>query len=128
MPMPYIYIESASLSASQVEPDSPVKVTAIISNKGTVNGSTAVKLYVNGSTEAAQGVSLASGQSRAVSFDIVKAEPGQYQVYVNGTSAGSFTVSDNFGNNAILVISTLCLLGALFIAILMLLRRRQDQY
>ena len=69
---------------------------------------------------------LASGQSRTLSFDVSRSEPGAYQVYVNGTAAGVFTVSDNFGNNAILVISTLCLLGALFIGILMILRRRQS--
>jgi hypothetical protein len=105
-----------------------VKVTAIVANKGTVKGSAKIRLYVNGYEEPAQGVVLASGQSRTLSFDVSRTEPGAYQVYVNGTPAGSFTVSDSSGSNAILVISSLCLLGALFIAILMLLRRRQDQY
>jgi hypothetical protein len=128
MQMPYIYIESAGLSASQVEPGSPVKVTAVVANKGTVNGSANIRLYVNGYEEPAQGVLLASGQSRTLSFDVSRAEPGAYQVYVNGTPAGSFTVSDSFGNNAILVISSLCLLGALFISVLMVLRRWQGQF
>ena len=128
MPMPYIYIENASLSASRVEPDSPVRVTATVANKGTVNGSAKIRLYVNGHEEPAQAVMLASGQSRTLSFDVSRSEPGAYQVYVNGTAAGVFTVSDNFGNNAILVISTLCLLGALFIGILMILRRRQSYF
>jgi hypothetical protein len=126
--MPYIYIESARLSASQVEPGSSVKVTAVVANKGTVNGSAKIRLYVNGYEEPAQGVLLASGQSRTLSFDVSRAEPGAYQVYVNGTPAGSFTVSDSFGNNAILVISSLCLLGALFISVLMVLRRWQGQF
>jgi uncharacterized repeat protein (TIGR01451 family) len=128
MQMPFIYIESAYISASQVEPNSPVRVTATIANKGTVNGSSKIRLYVNGYEEPGQGLTLASGQSRTLTFDVSRSEPGTYQVYVNGTSAGSFKVSDNSGSNAILIMSTLCLLGALFIGILMVLRRRQSQY
>jgi hypothetical protein len=128
MQMPYIYIESARLSSSQVEPNSPIQVSATISNKGTVNGSAKIRLYVNGYEEPGQGVILASGQSRTLTFDVSRSEPGTYQVFVNGTSAGSFTVSDNFGGNAILVASMLCLLGAFFIGILMVLRRRQSQF
>ena len=128
MQLPYIYIQSASLSTERVAPNNPVTVTAIFANKGTVNGSTAVKLYVNGLTEAAQGVALASGQSRAVSFDIVKAEPGQYQVYVNGTSAGSFTVEDTYSSDIILAASLACILAALVLGAIMIMRRRQAYY
>ena len=127
MPLPYIYIQSASLSTGKVTPNSPVTVTAIFANKGTVNGSTAVKLYVNGYTEAAQGLALASGQSRTVSFDIVKAEPGQYQVYVNGTSAGSFTVEDTYSSDIVLAVSLACILAAFVLGVIMIIRRRQAQ-
>jgi len=126
MQLPYIYIESASISTFETEPNSPVLVTATVANKGTVNGSAKIRLYVNGYEEPGQAVMLASGQSRTLTFDVSRSEPGTYQVYVNGTSAGSFKISDNFGNNVILVISSLCLLGALFIAILMALRRKQS--
>ena len=126
--MPYIYIESASISTAETEPNSPVRVTATVANKGTVNGSAKIRLYVNGYEEPGQGVILESGQSRTLSFDVSRAEPGAYQVYVNGTSAGTFKVSDNLGGNAIILVSSLCLLGALLIAILMVLRRRQSQY
>jgi hypothetical protein len=126
MQMPYIYIENASLSTSQVEPNSPVQVLATVANKGPVNGSAKITLYVNGYEEPGQGVILAGGQSRTLTFYVARSEPGTYLVYVNGTSAGSFTVSDNSGGNAILVISSLCLLGALFIAIVMLMRRKQS--
>ena len=126
MQLPYIYIESASISTLETEPNSPVRVTATIANKGTVNGSAKIRLYVNGHEEPGQAVMLASGQSRTLYFDVSRSEPGTYQVYVNGTAAGIFKVSDNFGSNAVLAISSLCLLGALFIAILMVLRRRQS--
>ena len=128
MQLPYIYIQSASLSTVRVTPNSPVTVTAIFANKGTVNGSTAVKLYVNGYTEASQGVALASGQSRSVAFDIVKAEPGQYQVYVNGTSAGSFTVEDTSSSDIILAVSLACILAALVLGGIMVMRRRRAYY
>jgi subtilase family serine protease len=128
MQMPFIYIESAHISASQVEPNSPVHVTATVANKGTVNGSFKIRLYVNGYEEPGLGVTLASGQSRTLTFDVSRSEPGAYQVYVNGTPAGSFEVNDNSSNNAVLIMSTLCLLGALFIGILLALRRRQNQY
>ena len=126
--MPYIYIESASIFPSQVEPNSPIKVTATVANKGTVNGSAKIRLYVNGYEEPGQGVILASGQSRTLSFDVSRAEPGTYQVYVNGASAGTFNVSDSFGSNTILIFSSLCLLGAVIIGLLMVLRRRQSQF
>jgi len=128
MQLPYIYIQSATLSAARVTPNSPVTVTAVFANKGTVNGSTAVKLYVNGYSEAAQGVALASGQSRSVSFDIVKAEPGQYQVYINGTSAGSFTVEDTYSSDIVLTASLACILAALVLCAIMIVRRRRAYY
>jgi len=128
MQLPYIYLQSASLSTARVTPNSPVTVTAVFANKGTVNGSMAVKLYVNGYSEAAQGVALASGQSRTVSFDIVKAEPGQYQVYVNGTSAGSFTVEDTYSSDIVLTVSLACILAALVLGTIMIMRRRRAYY
>ena len=128
MQLPYIYLQSTSLSTARVTPNNPVTVTAVFANKGTVNGSTAVKLYVNGYSEASQGVALASGQSRSVSFDIVKAEPGQYQVYINGTSAGSFTVEDTYSSDIVLTVSLACILAALVLGTIMIIRRRRAYY
>jgi len=128
MQMPLIYIENAYISSAETVPNTPVQVTATVSNKGTAKGSAKIRIFVNGYEDSGRGVTLASGQSRTLTFDVSRAEPGTYQVYVNGTPAGSFTVSDSFGSNIILVGSSLCLLGALFIAILMVLRRRQSQF
>jgi len=75
-----------------------------------------------------RGLTVKSGSSIPVQFTVSREIPGTYSVYVNGVSAGSFSVSDNLGNNIVLVLSSLCLLTALFIGILMMLRRRQNPY
>ena len=53
--LPNIQIQSASLSESKVAPGTPVTVTADIANRGTVNGTMRIKLYVNGEEESSQG-------------------------------------------------------------------------
>ncbi|MFA7247321.1 MAG: hypothetical protein WC169_09140, partial [Dehalococcoidia bacterium] len=123
-----IVVQSASLSSSSTEPGIPVTVSALVTNKGRVNGSTDVTIYVNGEQDQSYGVSVNSGKSTRVEFAVSREMPGTYSVYVNGMSAGSFSVSDNLGNNIVLVLSSLCLLAALFIGVLMILRRRQNPY
>jgi len=123
-----IVVQSASLSSSSTQPGIPVTVSALVTNKGRVNGSTGVTIYVNGEQDQSYGVSVNSGKSTRVEFAVSREIPGTYSVYVNGVSAGSFNVSDNLGNNIVLVLSSLCLLAALFIGMLMILRRRQRQY
>jgi hypothetical protein len=67
-------------------------VTASLGNRGAVNGNKKVTVYVNGQEEAAQGVTVNSGGSAQLAFDISRSEPGEYSVYVDGTPAGSFRV------------------------------------
>ncbi|MFA5079562.1 MAG: CARDB domain-containing protein, partial [Dehalococcoidia bacterium] len=123
-----IVVQSASLSSSKAEPGASVTVSAVVANKGTVNGSTRITVYVNGEKDQSYGVSVNSGKSTRLQFAISREMPGTYSVYVNGVSAGSFSVSDNLGNNIVLMLSSLCLLTALFLGILMTLRRRQNPY
>jgi len=126
--LPSITVQSATLSASNVNPGAPVTISAMVTNTGKVNGSTRLTLYINGVMDQTRGLTVKSGSSIPVQFTVSREIPGTYSVYVNGVSAGSFSVSDNLGNNIVLVLSSLCLLTALFIGILMMLRRRQNPY
>jgi len=99
-------------------------VTANVANKGTGNGTTAVKLYVNGLEESSKGVAVSSGSSTPVSFSVSRNEPGAYTVYVGGVSAGSFTVDQFADGNIVLYISGALLLVALIGGLIYFTRRR----
>ncbi|MCX5997737.1 MAG: phosphatidylserine decarboxylase [Chloroflexi bacterium] len=120
-----IYIQSASLSTTKAAPDAPVTVTADITNKGTVNGSKKITLYINGQIETTQGVTVNSGSNTPITFTVSRNEPGTYTVYVGGTNAGSFTVDQFADPNIILYISGALLIFAFVIGLLFILRRRQ---
>ncbi|MCX6001445.1 MAG: hypothetical protein NTY79_02750 [Chloroflexi bacterium] len=126
--LPNVVVQSASLSISKVTPGAPVIVDATLVNKSTVNGALNVKLYVNGREEASQGVTVNSGSTLPVSFNISRNQPGTYSVYVGGVSAGSFTVDELADPNTILYISGALLGIAFVIGLLLILRRRQRGY
>ena len=90
--LPNIVTQSASLSAKTVTPGTPITVTADITNKGAVNGSKKVTVYVNGQEETSQGLTVNSGGSTKLTFKVSRSEPGDYNVYVDGVPAGSFKV------------------------------------
>ena len=118
-----IYVQSASLSASKVTPGTPVAVTANVANRGTVNGSTRIKLYVNGVEDSGQGVTVESGGNRPVYFTVNRSQPGTYDVYIGGTQAGSFMVEDAIDSNVILFVSLAMILFALVLGAIMIARR-----
>jgi len=119
-----ITVQSATLSTKSVTPGTPVTVTADIANKGTVNGSKKVTLYVNGQVESTQGVTVSSGSSSKLTFNVSRSEPGDYNVYVDGVPAGSFKVEMVTGNDGILIFSV-ALIAIAFVFGLVMLRRRQ---
>ena len=119
-----ITIKSASLSATKVTPGTPVTVTANVANTGTGNGTSVVKVYINGAEEAQQGVTVLSGSTSQVNFDITRSEPGTYTVYVGGTQAGSFTV-DQFTPDTILFISGALVFFALVIGVIYITSSRR---
>ncbi|MCX6006039.1 MAG: hypothetical protein NTZ34_02110, partial [Chloroflexi bacterium] len=121
--LPTVSVRSASLSATRVAPGTPITVTADVVNTGTVNGSGSIKVYVNGELENSQGVTVNSGSSTPVTFNVSRNEPGTYSVYVGGTNAGSFTV-DQFTPETILIISGALVLFALILGIVYTIRRR----
>jgi hypothetical protein len=125
--LPSIFVKSASLSATKVSPGTSITVTADVVNTGTVNGSSSIKVYVNGEVENSQGVMVNSGSSTPVTFTVSRNEPGTYSVYVGGTQAGSFTVDQFADPNIILYISGALLVFAFIVGLLFILRRRQTQ-
>jgi len=90
-----------------------------------VNGSSSIKVYVNGELENSRGVTVNSGSSMPVTFTVSRNEPGTYSVYVGGTQAGSFTVDQFADPNIILYISGALLVFAFAIGVIYASRRRQ---
>jgi WD40 repeat protein len=82
-----LVVRSASLSSTSVSPNTPVTVTADIANNSTVNGNKKVTVYVNGEIDSTQGVTLNSGSSSQLTFNVSRSEPGTYKVYVDGAPA-----------------------------------------
>jgi hypothetical protein len=121
---PIIQTQSASLSARSVTPGTPVIVTADITNKSTVNGSKKVTLYINGEVETTQGVTVNSGGSTKLTFNVSRSEPGEYSVYVDGIPAGSFKVELFRESDGILIFSVV-LVGLAFLIGMVMLWRRQ---
>ncbi len=123
--LPNIQIQSANLSAVTVTPGTPVTVTADISNKSTVNGIKKVTLYVNGQVETTQAVTVNSGSSSKLAFNISRSEPGDYSVYVDGVPAGSFKVEMVTDNDCLLMFSVVMVAFALIVGMIMLWRRQR---
>jgi len=128
VPLPNIQVQSASLSVSKVSPGTPVTVTANVANRGTVNGSTMIKLYVNGEEDSIQGVTVESGGNRPVYFTVNRSQPGTYAVYVGGVQAGSFVVTEYLEPDSILFISLTLIFFSLVLGIIYVWRKRQQEY
>ena len=125
--IPSVSVQSATLSTQRVTPGSPVTVTAIVTNKGTVNGTARITVYINGQEEASQGVAVSSGNSVPVTCTVSRNEPGSYTVYVGGVNAGSFVV-DEFSDPGIILILSCALLFASFLLGLIYLWRKQSSH
>jgi hypothetical protein len=124
--MPNIVVQSATVSATRVAPGETVTITANLTNNGTVNSTSAVKVYVNGQEEAIQGVTVNSGSNRPVSFTLSRNEPGTYTVYVGGTPAGSFTVEQSVDTNMLLFVSAALVLSGIVLGAIYIRRRQRN--
>ncbi|MGD0856304.1 MAG: choice-of-anchor U domain-containing protein [Dehalococcoidia bacterium] len=123
--LPDITVKSASLSATKVTPGTPVTVTADVVNAGTSNGSSNIKVYVNGEVATNQGVTVTSGSSVPLTFTISCNKPGTYTVYVEGKLAGSLKV-DWLTDSTILIIGGAVILFAFAIGVIYVTRRKQS--
>jgi len=110
--MASVVVQNATITTTKVSPGQDVDIAASVTNKGTANGDAKLTLYVNGEAVESKGVTVASGQTAPVHFNVSRNEPGTYDVYVNGVPAGSFTV-DVFTNNdnLIYIIMALFVMG-----------------
>ena len=122
---PVVLTSSASLSTKSVAPGTPVTVTADVINKSAVNGSKKVTLYVNGQVESTQGVTVNSGGSTKLTFNVSRSEPGDYNVYVDGVPAGSFKVELFRESDGILIFSAVLVALAFVLGMVMLWRRQR---
>jgi hypothetical protein len=123
--LPSLVIQSASLSATTVTPGTPITVTADLANKSAVNGNKKVTLYINGQVETTQGVTVNSGGSAKLTFNVSRSEPGDYSVYVDGVPAGNFKVDRFSESDGILIFSAVLVGLAFLIGMVMLWRRQQ---
>jgi hypothetical protein len=123
--LPNLIVQNASLSASKVSAGGDVTINATVANRGTVNGTTIIKLYVNGQEEASRSVTVESGKTVPLSFTVARSQPGNYSVYVGGVSAGSFAADDVSEPNVILFVSAGFVLAALVLGIIYMRGRRQ---
>jgi len=123
--LPSLVIQSASLSAKTVTPGTPITVTADIANKSAVNGNKKVTLYVNGQVETTQGITVNSGGSTKLTFNVSRSEPGDYIVYVDGVPAGSFKVELFRESDGILIFSAVLVALAFLVGMVMLWRRQR---
>jgi len=124
--LPTVFVKSASLSATKVAPGAAINVTADVVNTSTVNGSSSIKVYVNGELENSRGITVNSGSNMPVNFTVSRNEPGTYSVCVGGTQAGSFTVDQFADPNMILYISGALILLAFVIGVIYVTSRRQS--
>jgi len=80
-----------AINPAQMEVGEPVTISAIVQNTGELEGSYTLTLKINGEIEQSTEVTLAGGESRQVSFTVVKNEPGTYAVAIDGL-IGEFIV------------------------------------
>lgn len=80
-----------AINPAQMEVGEPVTISAIVQNTGELEGSYTLTLKINGEIEQSTEITLAGGESRQVSFTVVKDEPGTYAIAVDGLT-GEFIV------------------------------------
>jgi hypothetical protein len=74
-------------------------------------------------------VTVNSGSSSKLTFNVSRSEPGDYMVYVDGVPAGSFKVELFRESDGILIFSVTMLALAFMVGMVMLWRRqRGSQY
>ena len=92
--LPAIFtLDSLVVSPPVVKTDETVNISVEVSNTGETAGSYILTMEINGKIEASEEVILEAGGSETVTFNIVRDEPGTYQVDINGIK-GSFEVAE----------------------------------
>ncbi len=84
-------LSELAINPVQTEVGEPVTISAIVQNTGELEGSYTLTLKINGEIEQSKETTLAAGESRQVSFTVIKDDPGTYAVTVEGLT-GEFIV------------------------------------
>ena len=79
------------INPAQTEVGEPVTISVTVQNTGQLEGSYTLNLEIDGETEQSQEIILAAGESRQISFTVIKDEPGTYTIALDSL-AGEFTV------------------------------------
>jgi len=123
-----------SVSPGSAKAGQAVTVSVRVVNGGPAEASKTVVLKINGQVESQKDVNLVPGKSQVVSFSVVKTEPGQYTVSIDGQSA-EFSVKAAAGNEAPsgMSIPILVIIGAgglliIVLVIVLLMRQRSSGY
>lgn len=84
-------LSELAINPAQTEVGKPVTISAVVQNTGEIEGSYTLTLKINGRIEQSKETTLAAGESRKVSFTVIKDDPGTYAIAVSGLT-GEFTV------------------------------------
>jgi|GEM_PF-3546428 len=88
-----IQVTSVSVSPSEVKVKENATVTVVVKNLGVAEGTETITLSVNGVVTVQEEVTLGAGESKTLTFEVTKDEPGTYTIDVNGVSK-TFTVKE----------------------------------
>lgn len=81
-----ISVESVSMNERSIEPGDTVKISAVITNDGRLDGDYTADLTVFGERVDSQTVSVPAGESVTVTFSQTFNAPGTYEILVDGQS------------------------------------------
>jgi len=87
-------ITETTLEKTEIEPGEGVGVSATVANTGDESGTFEVELSVDGETRETTRIELLGGEKTSVQFTEAFDEAGEYDLAVNGVSAGTLTVED----------------------------------
>jgi hypothetical protein len=79
------------INPARAEAGEPVTIAVTVQNTGQLEGSYTLTLEIDGEVEQSQAITLAAGESRQVSFTVIKDEPGTYTITLDSLT-GEFTV------------------------------------
>jgi hypothetical protein len=84
-------LSELTINPAQTEVGEPVTISALVQNTGELEGSYTLTLKINGMIEQSQEITLAAGESKQVSFTVIKDDPGIYAIAIDALT-GEFIV------------------------------------
>jgi hypothetical protein len=114
---------------SEVTPNQPVKIVAIMANSGAQQSSYTAKLLVNGEAAGTKTVVMAANTSTAITFTVSESKPGTYLASVADGKARFVVKSNSPGMLVnVAIIAGIAVLGLGLIVLIIRLWRRRSYY